>query len=45
MREDTSCRHDFIRVYTKSRRQGTTLQLYCRKCGHVVRAPYKEARR
>ncbi len=39
------CRHEYIRVYTRSRRHGTVLWLYCKRCGHVEKAPGKEVRR
>lgn len=39
------CRHDYIRVYTKSRRKGTRLQLYCKRCGQVMDASWREVRR
>ncbi len=39
------CRHAYIPVYTKSWQQGTRVQLYCKRCGHVMDASWREVRR
>lgn len=39
------CEHQYIRVYTKSPMQGTRVQLYCRRCGQVKDASWRDIRR